>query len=97
MYVVIFRARVAQFDSEYFQTAERMRELAIEQYGCLEFVASTEDDLEIAISYWRSLDDIANWKRAPEHLLAQQKGKEKWYKSFEIEIAEIKSTNRSSA
>ena len=40
MYAVIFKATVKQLDDEYSQTAKRMRELAIEKYGCLDFVSS---------------------------------------------------------
>lgn len=51
-YIVIFRARVRQFDDEYFQTAARMREPAIQEFGCLEFQAVTEGPDEVALSYW---------------------------------------------
>ncbi|NCP82952.1 MAG: antibiotic biosynthesis monooxygenase, partial [Rhodoferax sp.] len=42
MFVVIFRAKVRQTDNEYSQVAARMRELALGQFGCLEFTAVTE-------------------------------------------------------
>ena len=50
MFVVIFRARVRQFDAEYSAMAARMRELAFSQFGCLAFNATTEGDQEIAVS-----------------------------------------------
>lgn len=37
MYVVIFRAKTRNVDDEYFFVANRMREIAIEEYGCLGF------------------------------------------------------------
>jgi hypothetical protein len=55
MYAVIFHAEIAQLDDEYFATAKHMRELAMTQYGCLDFVATTEGNREIAISYWPRL------------------------------------------
>lgn len=77
MYVVIFKAKVRQFDDEYSQMAERMRELALTEFGCLEFNAVTEGDQEIALSYWPSEEHIKAWKQHPEHLAAQQLGKER--------------------
>lgn len=89
MYAVIFKATVAEFDDEYFRVAERLKDLAFRKYGCQDFVSVTEGDEEIAISYWQNEQQIRDWKNDPEHRLAQQKGREKWYKSFSIEICEI--------
>ena len=44
MYAVIFRAKAAKQDKAYSDTVARMRELAFEQYGCLDFVAVTEGE-----------------------------------------------------
>ena len=89
MYAVIFRAKINQLDEEYSATAARMRELAIEKYGCTEFVATTEGNSEIAISYWESLEAIKEWKADSEHLVAQKLGQEKWYQSYHVQITEI--------
>jgi len=56
MYAVIFRAKTKELDETYFETAKRMRELALNEYGCLEFTAVTEGVNEIVISYWDSLE-----------------------------------------
>ena len=89
MYAVIFRAKVAELDDEYFRMAERMKDLAFKKYGCLDFVSVTEGDEEIAISYWETEQHIRDWKEDPEHRLAQAMGRDKWYKSFRVEICEI--------
>ncbi len=89
MYAVIFRATVARLDDEYQQMAQRLRALAFEKYGCLDFVAVTEGDEEIAISYWQTEQHIRDWKNDPEHRLAQKRGRDKWYRSVSIEICEI--------
>jgi heme-degrading monooxygenase HmoA len=89
MYVVIFRAKIAKLDDEYAQLAEHLRDLALDKYGCQEFTAVTEGNEEIAISYWQSLQQIKDWKNDPEHRLAQKKGREKWYKSVNVEICQI--------
>ena len=89
MYAVIFHAEIAQLDDEYFATAKQMRELAMTHYGCLDFVATTEGEREVAISYWPSLDHIRLWKQNSEHLGAQQQGRARWYKSYKVEVVEV--------
>ncbi len=90
MHAVIFRAEVAQFDAEYGQMAARLRELALSRYGCTEFVSLTQGNQEIAISYWESEAQIRAWKQDAEHLLAQARGRSKWYKSYRVQVVEIK-------
>ena len=66
-----------------------MRARAMEQYGCVDFVSVTEGDDEIAISYWRTLEQIQQWKQDEAHLKAQQLGKSRWYQSYRIEVVEL--------
>jgi len=89
MLVVIFRARVRQFDAEYSRVAARMRELALGQFGCLEFHAVTEGEDEVALSYWPDEQSIRAWRSHPEHVLAQQSGRDRWYESYSVQVARI--------
>lgn len=89
MHVVIFRARVRSLDAEYAKVAARMRELALSQFGCLEFQAVTEGQDEVALSYWPSEESIRAWKAHPEHLLAQRAGRERWYESYSVQVAQV--------
>ncbi len=89
MLVVIFRAKVRQVDDEYLETAERLRALAFEQFGCLGFHSSSEGDEEITLSYFPDARSIAAWKAHPDHLQAQQLGRERWYAAYSVEVAEV--------
>ncbi len=89
MYAVIFRAKFRKQDSKYSATAMRMRELAIEKYGCIDFISSNENGYEITISYWERLEQIKSWKNDNEHMSAQQNGKSHWYESYRVQITEI--------
>lgn len=78
MYAVIFKAEIndALIDAlgdSYFEMAQKLRDLALQEYGCVEFTSVTEGKQEIAISYWESLEQIKNWKQDPQHLIAQGK------------------------
>jgi len=89
VFVVIFRARVRQFDEDYSRTAERMRELAIGCFGCLEFHAVTEGQHEVALSYWPDEESIRAWRNHPEHVRAQQAGRDRWYESYSVQVTEV--------
>lgn len=89
MYIVIFRAKIRQLDAEYSATAQRMRELALNEFGCSEFHAVMEGNEEVALSYWPDQASIQAWRAHPEHRKAQQLGKDKWYASYSVEVAKI--------
>ncbi len=92
MYAVMFTAEFLLLDDEYTQTAEKMRALAFDNYGCVDFLSVTDGDKEITISYWNNMDDILAWKQDKEHLKAQQAGRDKWYRHYDVKIAEILKT-----
>ncbi len=89
MYAVIFKAKINRLDSQYQATARRLRELATQEFSCRDFVSVTENDFEISISYWDSLDDIHAWRENHEHLKAQAMGASHWYHTVEVEIVEV--------
>ena len=89
MLAVIFRATVAELDDEYRQTAQRLKTLAFEKYGCREFVSVTEGDEEIAVSWWDTEQQIRDWKNDPEHRYAQARGREEWYRSWSVDVCEV--------
>jgi len=95
MVMVIFRARIRKLDDEYARVAARMRELAIAEFGCIEFHAVSEGAEEVALSYWPDEESIRRWRNHPEHLLAQQTGSERWYESYSVQVARITRQYRS--
>lgn len=88
-YAVIFTAEIEELDQQYTRMAAQMRDLALDEFGCLDFIAVTEGNHEIAVSYWESEHDIAAWKQNIDHLGAQALGRSKWYASYKVEIVEI--------
>ncbi len=87
-YAVIFSALRTPGDQGYAHMAERMVELAVQQPGFLG-VESTRGDngFGITVSYWSTLEAIANWRADAEHQVAQETGKAQWYEHYELRVA----------
>lgn len=87
-YAVIFSSLRTPGDDGYAHMAERMVELAAGQPGFLG-VESTRggDGFGITVSYWTSLEAIANWRADAEHQVAQETGKARWYQHYELRVA----------
>ena len=87
-YAVIFTTVRTDVDDGYLAMAERMEELAKEQEGFLGFETAREGT-GITVSYWKDLDSIRKWKMNTEHLFAQGKGREVWYKRYKTRICKV--------
>ena len=87
-YAVIFTSIRSQGDDGYAQTAERMLQLASQQPGFLGFETARED-IGISVSYWDSEEAIKVWKANAEHLAAQQRGKDDWYRWYRIRVCRV--------
>ncbi len=84
-YAVIFTNTRTAEDKGYSEMAQQMEALAREQSGFMDF-ESARDNIGISVSYWETLQDIANWKANADHLFAQQKGISDWYKWYKVRI-----------
>jgi heme-degrading monooxygenase HmoA len=87
-YAVIFTSLRTEGDNDYSAMADEMFELAKRQPGYLGF-ESAREGLGITVSYWRSLEDIKNWKANERHLFAQKTGREKWYEQYKVRICKV--------
>lgn len=84
-YAVIFSSLRTEVDEGYGQMAQEMEELAQQQPGFLG-VESAREGLGITVSYWESLEAIANWKANMDHRQAQRNGIKKWYSWYKTRI-----------
>lgn len=87
-YAVIFSSVLKKPSEEYLTMANKMEELAKRQPGFLG-IESARKEIGISVSYWESLEAIKNWKFTPEHMLAQQQGKDSFYKSYSVKICKV--------
>ena len=89
-YAVIFTSVRTEGDQGYSQMSDKMVELVTKQPGYLGH-ESARNEIGITVSYWRSLEDIKNWKNNTAHLMAQQKGKSVWYANYKARICKVES------
>jgi heme-degrading monooxygenase HmoA len=87
---VIFTSLRTEGDAGYEETATAMNELAAEQPGYLGIESAREGDgLGITVSYWQDEDAARDWKLVAEHLLAQRRGRETWYREYRVRVAVV--------
>ncbi len=87
-YAVIFTNLQTKEVEGYIEMAQKMEELASKQPGFIDFEHAREE-LAITISYWKSLEAIANWKANLDHLDAQRRGKQQWYQWYKVRICKV--------
>lgn len=87
-YAVIFTNLQTEDTQGYSEMAEAMERLARQQPGFIDFEHARED-LAITISYWESLEAIAQWKENLDHLQAQKLGRERWYRWYKTRICKV--------
>ncbi len=89
-YAVIFTSIHTPNHEGYDEMGAKMAQLTTEQKGFMGIEgARNEDGMGITVCYWKTEEDIRNWKKNEEHLLAQQQGKEKWYEQYSIRICKV--------
>ena len=84
-YAVIFTSVKKENAKGYEQMAEKMVTLAKQQPGFIG-VESARNEIGITVSYWQSLEAIILWKQHTQHLIAQELGKNNWYKHYKVRI-----------
>lgn len=87
-YAVIFTSIRTNGENGYGQMATLMEKSAKEQSGYLG-MESARSELGITVSYWESLEAIANWKSNTEHLVAQKRGIKDWYSWYKVRICHV--------
>lgn len=88
-YVAIFSSTHTGEHEGYAEDTETVLELAKNQPGFLGVEAAGDDDLSIAVSYWDSDETIRKFKEIAEHLVIQERGREKYYRSYKVRVAKV--------
>jgi heme-degrading monooxygenase HmoA len=92
MIVVVFKneLREGAAGPEYEALAERMWEIVSKMPGFVGLDAfSSPEGNETAIITFESEAALAAWRNHPEHLEAQRRGQEEFYRSYHIQVCEV--------
>ena len=90
MVVVVFRIQLRpDLDvADYEHTGERMVELVSAMPGFLGMDYAEVEGGELLVARFESHEALAAWRTHPEHLEAQQAGRERFFAHYSIEVCD---------
>jgi heme-degrading monooxygenase HmoA len=87
MVVTVFRSRLKSSPSAALQElGQRMYELAAAMPGFISYKDFAEDGESLAIVEFESLETLEAWRRHPEHVAAQQRGRDEFFSEYLIQV-----------
>lgn len=92
MFVVIFRSQRSDgHDALYGEWSQRMSQAVTEIDGYVSHTSFRDPETRegVTVAYFESEESIHKWREFPEHLAAQQLGRESFYLSYSVEVAEV--------
>jgi heme-degrading monooxygenase HmoA len=91
MVVVLFRSMLtAEAGEDYAAMAADMLARARTLPGFVDFKSFQADDGEhVSVIHWESQETLRAWSDDMRHAVAQRLGRQKWYRYFRVEIAEV--------
>jgi len=91
MVVIVFRCRPkAGVGQDYMALAQRMSELAAKMPGHISHKSFASEDGEwVTVVEFASAAELRAWREHPEHIVAQQKGREQYYSEYQIQVCEV--------
>ena len=96
MVLAVFRSRLRpEFDDEFQALAARMLELARSMPGFISYKVFASDDGERAsLIEFETAEQLRAWREHPEHREAQRLGRERFYTSYTLQVAEPERESR---
>ena len=92
MFVVIFRSRrTDDNDALYAEWAQRMNQAVTKIDGYISHVGYRDRETRegVTIAYFETEEAIRTWREFPEHLEAQELGRQSFYENYSVEVAEV--------
>jgi heme-degrading monooxygenase HmoA len=91
MLVILFRSKLLPTAGEdYSQMAEQMEAHARTFDGFVDVKAYLAEDGErLTVVWWRDEESLAIWRNDARHRVVQNRGRERWYEYYKMDIATI--------
>lgn len=91
MVVIVFRSRLrpGAAGHELEQLGMRMYALASAMPGFISYSEYSSGDESVALVEFASHETLAAWRNHPEHVSAQQQGRERYFSEYRISVCEV--------
>jgi len=91
MIVILFRSKLTpDAGADYAAMDEKMFARASAAPGFIAVKSFRADDGErLTIVWWNDAESLARWRNDPEHRVAQETGRARWYAYYDMEVAEV--------
>jgi heme-degrading monooxygenase HmoA len=91
MMLILFRSKLVDADREgYARMAEAMDAHARTFDGFIDAKSFLADDGErLTVVWWRDEASLKVWATDARHRVAQERGRERWYEYYRMDVAEI--------
>jgi len=89
-FIVSFISLLNSEAAGYAQAADKMVKAVEKEAGFVAvYSARNKEGVGITVSYWSSVEAIAQWKANKAHKVIQAKGKSEWYDWYQLQVCEI--------
>lgn len=93
-YIIVFKSKLRpEIETEYGTRGEQIYNLALTMPGFISASDYANGDDRVSIVEFDTLEHLSAWRDHPEHLKAQQEGRDKFYSSYSISIAKVERTS----
>ena len=92
MYVVIFRStRTHDHETLYAEWSARMSAMVIQIDGYLSHASFRDPSTGegITVAYFTDEDAVRRWPEFPDHVTAQELGRQRFYAEYRVDVAKI--------
>lgn len=91
MMLILFRSKLTDIDSDgYARMADAMDAHARTFDGFVDAKSFLADDGErLTVVWWRDEASLKVWATDAKHRVAQERGRERWYEYYKMDVAEI--------
>jgi heme-degrading monooxygenase HmoA len=49
----------------------------------------SDDGERLTVVWWKDAESLARWRNDPDHRIAQETGRQRWYEYYDMEVAEV--------
>jgi heme-degrading monooxygenase HmoA len=89
--IILFRSKLTdQAGADYAAMDAELESLVRQNPGFIDVKSFTAADGErLTVVWWRDEQSLAEWRNLARHREAQNTGRQKWYRYYDLEVAKV--------